>query len=275
MMKKLFIALCIIAVCTAKTKECNKLLNCKECADDSHCESCPDGYILDDKSVCRVDCAKKFGQKCTYCSETKCICSDRSQEWNPENGKCEDKRDCTSSDPAVCTYCGLGYDLMDFSGKCSTCAAVFGQGCANCTESHCTGVAEGYKLVGAISVPSSSSDPTECGTLFPGCSSCNNSVCSACGTNAELDHGFCKYKIPTCEAGQIPLYISGALTCGTCKTFDENCVPTRCSGRGCTMCKSGFAVTLLVAVLTALVLSPAVAYAKRMLAQNAAVLHGS
>jgi len=247
-MKKVFVAVFIIAVLEgvlAKT-ECNKLLNCKECVDETHCETCLDGYYLDAKSVCRINCTK-FGQNCPYCSATRCICPNKDQEWNEAKGVCQAKKDCSSSDPAVCTYCGFGFDLIDFNGKCSTCAAVFGTGCVNCTESHCTGVAEGYKLVGAVSVASSASDPTSCSALFPGCSTCNStgnsSVCTACGENAELVGSFCKYKKPSCDAGQIPLYIQEKMTCGTCQTFDANCVPSRCSGHGCTMCKTGFAVT--------------------------------
>jgi len=245
-MKNIVIAVCIIAAlqgCALAAKECDKLLNCKVCADESHCESCPDGYVLNTKSVCVIDCAAKFGKGCPYCTSDRCVCPDRTQKYNSTSHMCEDEEDCDSE---ICSYCGFGFDLFDFNGKCSTCDKVFGEGCAECTESHCTAVTDenAFRIVGAIAVAKGAADPTDCSTLYPGCTKCNStSECSTCGDKAELDGGFCKFKMPTCESGQKPLYIKDSLTCGTCQTFDENCVANRCSGHGCTMCKTGFAVT--------------------------------
>jgi len=246
MMKKVLFLVCVVVSCVfAKKVECNKLLNCLTCSDESHCETCPEGYVLDSKSVCRYDCAAKYGLNCSMCTPTRCICGSSEQVWNIETGKCVDVKDCTDSDPAVCTYCGLGFDLMDMTGKCSTCAAVFGAGCQSCSDSKCTAAAEGYKICGGVAVSSDADCPTECGSLFPGCTKCAESgdACEECAEAAELVDGFCKYKFPTCESGQKPLYINGALTCGNCQSFDENCIASRCSGRACTKCKPGFAIT--------------------------------
>jgi len=245
-MKNIFIAVCLVVVLEGvfAAKECNLLLNCKVCKDETHCESCLDGYVLDSNSVCVLNCSEKFGSKCKYCNANRCIC-EKGQEWNKTEQACVDIKDCSKEDPEVCTYCGLGYELMNFEGKCSTCRAVFGQGCATCTESRCTSVLDEnvYKIVGAVAVAKDKPDPTDCKTIYPGCDECTLDNCSKCHSKAELDDGFCKYKIPTCESGQKTLYIKDEFTCGTCETFDANCVPGRCSGRACTMCKTGYTTT--------------------------------
>jgi len=245
--KNVLIFVCVVAlvevVLAAKTKECNKLLNCQTCLDDSHCESCPDGYYLDSKRVCRYNCTEKFGRRCPQCTADKCICPSN-QKWDSTAKKCLDVPDCSDSDPEACAYCGVGFDLIDLSGKCSTCAAVFGAGCASCSDSKCLNATEGYKLCGAVAVNATEDCPAACGTLIPGCSDCSeNGTCAKCADNAELVDGFCKYKLPTCEAGKKVILVKDSFTCGNCQSFDENCVGNRCSGRGCSMCKTGYAVT--------------------------------
>jgi len=243
MMKKILIAACVIGTVFAAT-ECNKLLNCLACKDESHCETCPEGYTLDSNAVCRFDCAAKFGIKCTECTAEKCICP-KGKKWDSDKSECVDVVECSETDPAACAYCGVGFDLLDLNGKCSTCAAVFGNGCSKCSESKCLNTTEGFKLCGAVAVAKDANCSSDCATLFPGCTKCNESLakCETCADTAVLDKGFCKYKLPTCEDGKKVLLINNAFTCGTCQSFDENCIANRCSGTGCTMCKTGFAVT--------------------------------
>jgi len=246
-MRKLFVEVCLVAVFACSVlgaTECNTLLNCKTCADESHCESCPDGYKLDGNAVCRYDCASKFGKNCTLCTSEKCVCAEGT-EWDSDLGKCVAVKDCSDSDPAACTYCGLGYDLIDMTGKCSTCQKVFGEGCAKCSESKCTEAKEGYVICGAIAVKDACPAEAECSTLFPGCTTCNDgkTSCTECSDKTEIVSGACKYKLPTCEAGQKAILVKDSFTCGTCQTFDENCIPSRCTGHGCTQCKTGFTTT--------------------------------
>jgi len=239
--KKLLIAACLVGFVHAAVT-CNPLLNCKTCVDESHCDSCPDGYVLDSNSVCRYDCSK-FGSNCATCTSTKCICSDSSQEWDSSQDKCVAVKECSKNDPAVCTYCGVGYQLLDFNGKCSTCEAVFGTGCKNCSDSKCLTAKQGYKLCGAVAVAETADCPTECSSLIPGCSECNNMTCANCSSSAVAVGGFCKYKLPTCTTPQKVILKNNEFTCGTCQSFDENCIGNRCTGTKCTMCRTGFGLS--------------------------------
>jgi len=237
-----FVATVISGVSLAKkTVECSELLNCQTCADETHCEDCPEGYVLDEKGVCRFDCKSKFGLKCESCTESKCFCSD-GFEWNQDTGACVAVEDCSD---VTCSVCGKGYDLIDLKGKCNTCSAVFGEGCSSCSDSKCLNVTDEkkFKICGAVAVAKETECSTECATLFPGCLACSesNDACTSCPETAVLDNGSCKYKMPACEAGKVVLITDDGYKCGTCDSFSEFCIPSRCTAHGCQKCKTGYA----------------------------------
>jgi len=241
MMKNILVVACVaVAVLGATT--CNKLLNCQTCLDETHCKDCPTGYYLDNNQVCRYNCTEAYGARCPQCTPDKCLC-ENGKVWNSTAKHCSEVKTCTDSSPAACQYCGLGYDLIDVTGKCGTCASVFGTGCKSCDPAKCLTVEDGYKLCGAIAKSTNDTCPTGCDATIPGCSECSGTVCTKCNDKAELDGGFCKFKFETCNRTKKIIYKNGVFTCGTCQDFDENCVGTRCSGSGCTMCRTGFAVT--------------------------------
>jgi len=238
-MKNVVLALLLVAGVVSAVS-CNKLLNCKTCADEMHCKDCPSGYILDDKKVCRYDCSK-YGENCTSCTDKKCTQCGIGMDWSVELGKCINIFKCTAEDGPGCSFCGKGLTVLDPQGKCSTCEAVFGTGCATCSYSHCLTVLPGYQIIGGIAAPEDCGDscPAECSALFPGCSECDSdkTKCVTCADYAELDGDFCKYKEPVCENGTKALYINGELKCGTCAEFGSLC--RSCSPRGCESCGSG------------------------------------
>jgi len=242
--KKVVIAFALCVVIASAATECNKLLNCKACKDETHCKTCPDGYKLDSNEVCRYDCSK-YGPNCTSCSDKKCFCP-AGKEWDSSARACV-STDCTDKDGEACSYCGKKYAIVDQNGKCSTCKDTYGTGCLTCNGAKCLTVSEGYKIYGAVAVKIDCEEPclSECSDLFPGCTTCksDNSACEVCSNDTVLVNGFCKYKMPTCESGEKPLYIDGKFKCGSCAIFDSDCVPTKCSGSGCTMCKTGFGLT--------------------------------
>jgi len=246
---KVVIAVLLFAClsCFVNADSCDPLLNCKICADEYHCKTCKDGWKLDSKKVCRFDCASKFGENCTTCTEKKCICPS-GYEWNITLGKCVDVVSCTSKDGAACEYCGKegSNDLIDIDGECASCEEAFGEGCLTCSYSHCLTVDEGFKLVGALSVEENCTQdcPEKCEDLFPGCEACdsNLSKCVKCENGTAMDNGFCKFEFPTCEPGNKTLYIDDEIQCGVCTDFDSACIPNRCNGRGCTTCRTGFTV---------------------------------
>jgi len=244
-MKFVFALLLLVAVASAG---CNELLHCDSCDDDTHCKSCPDGYILDDKKVCRFDCATKYGENCTSCTEEKCLCPE-GHEWDNATKKCVDVMSCTAEDGAACEYCGKGYDLLDVTGKCSQCSSAFGVGCETCSSSKCLTVKSGYIISGAVAVSENCTEncPATCAELFPGCTQCDDAntptACQTCADGAELADGFCQYKIPSCGTGAKPVYIDGELQCGNCSMLDEHCRRDKCNAHACSGCVTGFGVT--------------------------------
>lgn len=243
-MKKLIILICtIVVLCNAaKNKECNVLLNCKTCLDETHCEDCPDGYVLGNDKVCRFDCAAKFGEACTDCTEAKCICPS-GQKWNGHF--CEAILSECAKDDVVCSLCGKDYSAINVKGKCSTCADTFGTGCSKCSVSNCTEIKDGFKRCGVKVVPSDTDCSEVCSDLFPGCSECNEdkTECVTCENGLVLVDGVCSFDTKQCDLGKTLLNNGGSLSCGSCSDLDQNCVPLRCSSRGCTLCKFGFALS--------------------------------
>jgi len=199
---------------------------------------------LDDDKVCRFNCAAKFGEACTECTEAKCICSE-GQKWNGQ--KCAVVEDECDANDKLCSACGKGFDLIDVLGKCKKCSDAFGAGCKACTKSKCTEVTNDaeFKLCGAKAVAITEECPTECSDLFPGCKpeSCTPEACNECSGDLVLQDGFCSFNDNVCSTGQLLVNVGGTVSCGTCKDLDENCIPLRCTGHGCTLCKVGYALS--------------------------------
>jgi len=164
-------------------------------------------------------------------------------EWDVSTSTCVSTA-CTDEDAPACKYCGKGYDLVDVNGKCKTCAAVFGEGCLTCSPSHCLTVDDQHEILGAMSVVKncSSSCPSTCAALFPGCSECNNELtsCSTCSANAELDGGYCKFKYPACQGGKL-YFFKGKFVCGNCSSvFGDMCI--ECSSNSCQQCRNNLGI---------------------------------
>jgi len=246
-MKKLLFATCVI-VCVVAATECNEFAKCKKCADETHCKSCEEGYYLDDNSVCRFNCTPKFGKNCPMCTPDNCVCGS-GRVWDESARACvaPSRKECISSDPAVCSVCGVGYDLINVDGDCSTCAAAFGDDCLECTESRCTKANDPAVLCGAMA--KGECPTTLDSTYFPGCNVLTSDTlsCKECSEGLVLDDGFCKFDrsaIPTsCNATTAVIKKDGSFVCGDCGEMFDFCSPSRCTLTSCTVCKTGFSLT--------------------------------
>jgi len=235
------VVLLAAAWCLASAGSCSSMLHCKECEDSKNCKSCPEDYILGDDKVCRYNCSK-YGEKCTSCTEEKCLCK-FGEEWDMTEQKCVDSLTCRAEDGAACELCGRGFDLIDAAGACSKCSIAFGPGCAACSSSKCTEFVDGYVKCGAVAgLPDEC--PSTCGELFPGCKECSegNTECVACNDGAELDGGACKYTFPVCESGKKVLNVNGSIQCGNCSSFSDKCYSSLCNSRTCRQCSTQFYV---------------------------------
>lgn len=128
-------------------------------ANNGKCVTCEEGsQLFDPTSRACVDCGTVFS-RCSTCSKDKCL-------------SCEE---------------GKSYHYVEDTGMCSTCSELYGSGCADCNETHCTKCTDndccddGEQIIATDGV-----DSATCGTcaiVDENCIECTSEVCTKCKDN--------------------------------------------------------------------------------------------
>ncbi|KAH0575864.1 Cysteine-rich membrane protein 2 [Spironucleus salmonicida] len=212
---------------SAQNCSCGFSKNCELCAPatPSTCGSCLKGYKANARGSC-VDCDAGFAmdtsKKCTECTVEHCQdcstditeCSNCRDSFQLRSNVCQPCSEtdnescncgisincstCDSTDISKCNICQTGYKLDD-EKNCSICQTGYQMLNGICTYSCKLAITNGQFC--AQEVPTSCGDISQtveckCGDLA-NCYKCENSSCSACLGNYNLDAGNCD----SCAAG--------------------------------------------------------------------------
>ena len=203
---------------TTIAKECTLecLTNCEECTDTTTCDTCEDGYFIDDPPTC-----------------TACVAN------------CE-----ICSDGTSCDTCKTGWE--EGTDPCDTCKADYffdGSDCAECTIDDCTTCTDattcgtcddGFYVDGAGTC-------TEC---VDNCKVCSDGTsCDTCKTGYENDTGICD----GCASGfglkpdgdcvcPIETFLDTAATPEACAACTADCIVCE-NATSCLFCRVGYTIT--------------------------------
>ncbi|CAD5120106.1 DgyrCDS8684 [Dimorphilus gyrociliatus] len=124
-------------------KPCPSLCKCTDAA-PSTCDSCIDGYELNNDNICEP-------KKCTDSGCTECllgVCKKCGHEYYLRVDKCQPCHascdGCHDDGPSNCIECSVGYNLI--ADSCEKTCGNSGDGCEKCTGDVCDKCKPGYEM---------------------------------------------------------------------------------------------------------------------------------
>ncbi|ELP91802.1 hypothetical protein EIN_138190 [Entamoeba invadens IP1] len=180
---------------------------CTECSGANTCSECRTGYYMENNLCLKEAECSAYEIGCLKCKQDQTSCLSCTPGYYLNGSTCTKCiPDCTKCKDAICYKCNTGYYLENNTCIIEAECSAFEIGCLKCKQDQttCVSCTPGYHW-----------DRGTCTKCTPGCTECNDAICSECKTGLYLENNKCMREV-LCDIFQ--------LGCLKCKQDYQTCL---------------------------------------------------